>query len=180
MQPLSGKPCSRSGRLGKRPSWGWKRDPLPAGKWSLSKFPANPAPLRGAGQPACVPGGASAGLPIGMCWCPEGPPRRWEGRSGAAGSDPWWETRQAARRRSPVAARALVPWGPEGQSRPPSDPARDRPGSAPGGARGTRGWPAPPPPWGSPAPAHRRFPPGRGAGPGRPAAPQLFPRRLRT
>lgn len=91
----------------------------------LSKFPANPASRPGACQPESVPGGASAALLIRKCWPPRGRAGKVRGRPGSRRFGARVGTRQAARRRHPVAARALVPPRPgKGWSRPVPDPAR--------------------------------------------------------
>lgn len=91
----------------------------------LSKFPANPASRPGACQPESVPGGASAALLIRKCWPPRGRAGKVRGWPGSRRFGDRVGTRQAARRRHPVAARALVPPRPgKGWSRPVPDPAR--------------------------------------------------------
>lgn len=100
------------------------------------------------------------------------PPRRWEGAPGATGSVPGSGTRQAARRRSPVAARALVPRGPEGRSCPRSDPARQA-GVCTWRSAEHKRVACSASALGVPSPSARPLPAWKRRGAGRPAAPQL-------
>lgn len=104
MKPLSGKASSRSSRLGEKPAWSWNRQPPPAGKWpALSQVPhkSRPAPRR---LPA-------RGVPRGrFLWSfhsrPRDPRKEVGDGPGSLIFGARVGTRQAARRRSPVAARA--------------------------------------------------------------------------
>lgn len=104
VKPLSGKPSSRSSRLGERPAWSWNRQPLPAGTWpALSQVPhkSRPAPRR---LPARgVPRGR---VPWSFHSRPRGPRKEVGGGPGSLIFGARVGTRQDARRRSPVAARA--------------------------------------------------------------------------
>ena len=120
VKPLSGKPSSRSSRLGERPAWSWNRQPPPAGKGpALSQVPhkSRPAPRRLTAR----------GVPRGRVpWSFHSRPRdpRKE-----AGGGPWSlsfgarvGTRQVARRRSPVAARARSPFAWKAVAAPRAQP----------------------------------------------------------
>lgn len=88
VKPLSGKPSSRSSRLGERPAWSWNRQPPPAGKWpAISQVPhkSRPAPRR---LPARgVPRGR---VPISFHSRPRGPRKEAGGGPGASFSVPGW------------------------------------------------------------------------------------------
>lgn len=126
VQPLGGKLRSRSACPG------LESRPSRCREAATLQVPRKARPAPGAGQPESLPGGASAGLLIRTCWrrrvAPGGGGGRWarEPQVGWPGG-----SEAAAGRRSPVAARALVPRARKAGA-VPRPTLRDRPGSAPG------------------------------------------------